>query len=79
MTAGAAFYSISHAPGSPRGRDVRGWSGLGTTLVTVIALVVHGQGLDPSGPIGIGPIVAGVVVLRLFSGASVGESMVIRC
>lgn len=43
------------------------WSGLGITLITLVAWVVHGQALDRGALAGIALIVAGVVVLNLFS------------
>ena len=43
------------------------WSGLGVVLITLVAWVVHGQRIDLPGLIGMGLIVAGVVVLNLFS------------
>jgi small multidrug resistance pump len=46
------------------------WSGLGVVLITLAAWVVHGQRIDLPGLIGMGLIVAGVVVLNLFSNAS---------
>ncbi|WP_442793778.1 MULTISPECIES: SMR family transporter [unclassified Paracoccus (in: a-proteobacteria)] len=45
------------------------WSGLGIVLVSVIGLVVFGQKLDLAAIIGLGLIVAGVVVVNLFSGS----------
>lgn len=46
------------------------WSGLGVVLITLAAWVVYGQRIDLPGLIGMGLIVAGVVVLNLFSNAS---------
>lgn len=46
------------------------WSGVGTVLITLIGWVVFGQKLDPAAMVGIGLIVAGVVVLQSFSNAS---------
>ncbi len=46
------------------------WSGLGVVLITLVAWVVHGQRIDLPGLIGMGLIVAGVVVLNLFSSAT---------
>ena len=43
------------------------WSGAGIVLVTAIAWAVHGQKLDAAGLLGIGLILAGVLVLNLFS------------
>ncbi len=46
------------------------WSGVGTVLITLIGWVIFSQKLDLAAIAGIGLIVAGVVVLQLFSDAS---------
>jgi small multidrug resistance pump len=46
------------------------WSGLGVVLITLVAWLIYGQRIDLPGLIGMGLIVAGVVVLNLFSSAS---------
>ncbi|TSE27654.1 Multidrug transporter [Tepidimonas thermarum] len=46
------------------------WSGLGIVLITVAAFVLYGQRIDLAGWIGIGLIVAGVLVLNVFSRAT---------
>ncbi len=46
------------------------WSGLGIVLVTIIALIVFKQRLDLAAYIGMGLIIAGVVVINLFSKVS---------
>lgn len=43
------------------------WSGVGIVLITALAWVVHGQKLDAPAFAGIGLIMAGVLVLNLFS------------
>jgi small multidrug resistance pump len=43
------------------------WSGLGIVLISLIGWRVFGQALDPPAMIGIGLIIAGVVVINLFS------------
>jgi small multidrug resistance pump len=43
------------------------WSGAGTALIALIGVVVYRQKLDPMAILGIGLIVAGVLVLNLFS------------
>ena len=43
------------------------WSGLGIVLITLVAFVVYRQTIDLPGLIGMGLIVAGVVVINLFS------------
>ena len=45
------------------------WSGIGIVLVTIVAWLLFGQKLDPAALLGIGLILAGVVVIRVFSGA----------
>lgn len=45
------------------------WSGVGLALVSLIGWIVYQQALDAPALIGIGLIVAGVVVLNLFSKA----------
>ncbi|HBN7590585.1 TPA: multidrug efflux SMR transporter [Pseudomonas aeruginosa] len=46
------------------------WSGLGIVLVSLVAMFVYGQRLDPAALLGIGLIIAGVLVIQLFSRAS---------
>ena len=46
------------------------WSGVGVALVTLIGWLVYGQRLDGAAMLGIGLIVAGVVVLNVWSGAT---------
>ncbi len=48
------------------------WSGVGIVLITALAWLVHGQRLDAPALVGIGFILAGVLVLNLFSKASAG-------
>ena len=43
------------------------WSGLGIVLISLIGWRVFGQALDPPAMIGIGLIIAGGVVINLFS------------
>lgn len=43
------------------------WSGLGIVLVSIIAWVRFGQVLDTAAPIGMALILAGVVVINVFS------------
>lgn len=49
------------------GRRLAIWSGSGVALITVVGRYFFGQVLDPPALIGIGMIVAGVLVLQLFS------------
>ena len=46
------------------------WSGVGIILVSIIAYFVYGQSLDLPALIGIGLILAGVLVINLFSQSS---------
>lgn len=46
------------------------WSGVGVVAIALIGLLRFGQALDVAGMIGIGLIVAGVVVLNVFSNTS---------
>ena len=64
----ASFYFLSLALKSmPLGIAYAIWSGLGIVLVSVIGLVVFGQKLDFAATLGLGLIVAGVVIVNLFS------------
>lgn len=46
------------------------WSGVGIVLIATIAYFVHGQSLDLPALIGMGLILAGVLVINLFSQSS---------
>ncbi|KKB80192.1 hypothetical protein VW35_07150 [Devosia soli] len=46
------------------------WSGVGIILVSIIAFFAYGQSLDLPALIGIGLILAGVLVINLFSHSS---------
>ena len=64
---GTAFYCLSLVLKSvPVGVAYAIWSGLGTVLVTLVAIVIYHQKPDPAAVVGIGLIIAGVVVLNLF-------------
>lgn len=68
----AAFYFLSLTLDTiPIGVAYAVWSGVGVATITLVSFVVYDQKIDAAGLLGIGLIVAGVVVLRLFSGASV--------
>lgn len=63
-----AFYCLSLVLESiPVGVAYAIWSGLGIVLITCVAYVLYGQRIDLAGGIGMALIVAGVVVLNLFS------------
>lgn len=69
---GVAFYCLSLVLRSiPVGVAYAIWSGLGIVLITLVAYLVYDQRIDLAGLIGMGLIVAGVVVLNLFSKSSV--------
>ncbi len=46
------------------------WSGLGIVLIAIAGLVIFGQKLDLAALLGLGLIIAGVVVLHLFSSST---------
>ncbi|MCA0940810.1 QacE family quaternary ammonium compound efflux SMR transporter [Yangia mangrovi] len=67
----AAFYLLSIVlRAMPVGLAYAMWSGLGIVLISVIGLVAFGQKLDLAAILGMGLIVAGILVIHLFSGAS---------
>lgn len=64
----SAFYFLSLCLRTiPVGIAYAIWSGIGIVLISLIALVLFGQRLDPPALIGMALIVAGVVVINLFS------------
>ena len=66
-----AFYCLSLVLRSiPVGVAYAIWSGLGIVLITAVAWLVYGQRIDLPGAIGMGLIIAGVVVLNVFSKAT---------
>jgi small multidrug resistance pump len=68
---GIAFYCLSLALRSvPLGIAYAIWSGAGTALIALIGVVLYKQKLDAAAICGIGLIVAGVLVLNLFSKSS---------
>jgi small multidrug resistance pump len=71
---GAAFFLLSLTLRAiPVGIAYAVWSGVGIVLIAVIAWLVHGQRLDAPAVLGMALIVAGVVVLNVFSKALVHE------
>lgn len=63
-----SFYCLAQTLGSvPTGVAYAIWSGVGIVLISLIAWWVYGQTLDAPALIGMGLIVAGVVVINLFS------------
>ena len=68
---GIAFYLLSLTLRSiPVGMAYAIWSGLGTALIALAGWWLYGQRLDAAALIGIALIVAGVLVMNLFSSAS---------
>lgn len=64
----SAFYFLSLCLRTiPVGIAYAIWSGIGIVLISLIALVLFGQTLDLPALIGMALIVAGVVVINLFS------------
>ena len=47
------------------------WSGVGVATITVVSYLLYDQKIDLAGILGIGLIISGVIVLRLFSENSV--------
>jgi multidrug transporter EmrE-like cation transporter len=63
-----AFYALSHTLKTlPVGIAYAIWSGVGIVLVTGIAWVMYRQRLDAAALVGIALILAGVLVINLFS------------
>lgn len=65
---GAAFYALSISlKVFPVGVAYAIWSGLGIVLISAVGFFVFKQSLDIPALIGIGLIVAGVIVVNVFS------------
>lgn len=68
---GAAFFFLSLTLKTvPVGIAYAIWSGVGVALIALIGWAVFGQALDAPAILGLGLIVAGVVVLNVFSKAT---------
>ena len=68
----AAFYFLSLTlEDIPIGVAYAVWSGVGVAAITLISVFYMDQKIDLAGVVGIGLIVAGVIVLRLFSESTV--------
>jgi len=64
----ATFYFLGHAlKVIPMGPAYAIWSGLGIVLIALIGLFIFGQKLDFWAIVGLGLIMAGVVVINLLS------------
>lgn len=65
---GLAFYFLSLTLRTiPVGIAYALWSGIGIVLIALVGWIVHRQALDGPAVIGIALILAGVVVINLFS------------
>ena len=68
----AAFYFLSLTLDTiPIGVVYAIWSGVGIAAIAVVSVIFFDQKLDTASYIGMGLIIAGVIVLRLYSDASV--------
>lgn len=68
-----AFYCLSLTLRSiPTGIAYAIWSGVGIVLISLLGWLLHGQTLDLPALIGLGFIIAGVLIVNLFS-KSVGH------
>ena len=68
---GLSFYFLSLTLETlPVGIAYAFWSGVGLVLITAVAWVAYGQTLDLPAVIGMGLILAGVLILNLFSTAA---------
>ena len=68
---GIAFFMLAQVLRTiPLGIAYAIWSGVGVAAVTVIGWAMYGQRLDLPALLGIGLIVAGVLVLNILSGAT---------
>lgn len=64
----AAFYFLSYTLRTmPVGIAYALWSGIGIVLISLVGLVIFNQSLDLPAIIGIGLILAGVVIINLMS------------
>ena len=65
---GASFYFLTHVLKTiPVGVTYAIWSGLGIVLVTIVGVILYKQTPDFPAVLGMGLIVAGVVVINVFS------------
>lgn len=69
---GVAFYCLSLVLKTmPTGIAYAIWSGLGIVLISAVAWLFQGQKLDAAAVVGMALIISGVIVMNLFSKASV--------
>lgn len=68
----SAFYFLSLTLDTiPIGIAYAIWSGVGIASLAIISVLIFDQKIDLAGAVGMALIIAGVVVLRVFSDASV--------
>ncbi|MGZ9809668.1 DMT family transporter [Pseudoroseicyclus sp. H15] len=68
---GISFYAMTYAlKVMPVGVVYAIWSGLGIVLLGLAGWLIFGQKLDAAAVIGMSLILAGVLIINLFSGAS---------
>ena len=68
---GVAFYCLAQTLNTvPTGIAYAIWSGVGIILIAAIAWVFQGQRLDAPAMIGMGLIIAGCIVMNVFSKSS---------
>ena len=68
----AAFYFLSLTLDTiPIGVAYAVWSGIGVAAIALISVMFFDQRLDTPALVGMGLIIAGVVVLRVFSKATI--------
>lgn len=69
---GCALYFLTVTLKSiPTGVTYAIWSGMGIVLISITSFVFHQQKIDLAGVLGMALIIAGVVVLNLFSKSSI--------
>lgn len=68
---GAAFYCLSQTLKTiPVGIVYAIWSGVGTVLIAMVGFLIYKQALDCAAVIGMTLIIAGVLVMNLFSNSA---------
>lgn len=67
---GAFYFFVQVLKYFPLGITYAMWSGLGITLISIVGWAVFGQKLDLPAVAGIGLIIAGILVINLFSRAT---------
>ena len=68
---GVSFYCLAQTLGSmPTGVVYAIWSGAGIVLISLIGWILFKQSLDTPALLGMGLIIAGVLVINLFSQSS---------